>query len=131
MTKIIEFIQKIPYAAVNAVGAVLMLLTLFSEGLAACGVLAVILVIIAGELIIPLILLLVVNIASFNAVYNDRTVPGVILTVLGGGLGAMLALGDTGDNFPAHRAVRCICLIQVWLIAWLAEGFILYKSGVI
>lgn len=128
MTKIIDFIQKIPYAAVNAVGAVLMLLTIFCELLTIWGFAAAVLVGIAIGLIFPVILLLAFNIAAFIAVEKNRTVPGVILTVLGGGIGAMLAVCDTGDDFPAHRAVRCIFLIQVWLIAWLIEGCLLFPG---
>ncbi|MDE7295062.1 MAG: hypothetical protein K2N72_11615 [Oscillospiraceae bacterium] len=131
MAKIVWFIKNHTYAAVNSAGAVLMILTIFVEGLASFGLLAVILAAICSS-ILPalLIILLIINVAAFFTVDNFKTVPGIILTVIGGSIGAMLAVRDTGEDFPARKAVRIIFLIKVWLALWLTEGFLLYELGV-
>lgn len=131
MTKIVGFIKDHTYAAVNSAGAVLMLLTIFFEELAVFGILAVILAAICSSILpVLLIILLIINVAAFFTVDNFKTAPGIILTVIGGSIGAMLAVRDTGEDFPARKAVRIIFLIKVWLVLWLAEGFLLYESGV-
>ena len=131
MAKIVWFIKNHTYAAVNSVGAVLMILTIFFEGLAAFGPIAFILAAICSSILPALvIILLIINVAAFFTVDNFKTVPGIILTVIGGSIGAMLAVSDTGEDFPAHKAVRIIFLIKMWLVLWLAEGILLYALGV-
>ncbi len=130
MNKIIDFIKNRPYAAVNLVGAVLVLLTFFFEELASFGLAALILLaFIISFLPILLIILVIINIAAFFTVDNFKTVPGIILTVLGGSIGAILAVCDTGEDFPAHKAVKIIFLIKMWLAVWLFVGFLSYEFG--
>ena len=130
MKKIIDFIKNRPYAAVNSAGAALVVLTFFFEGLASFGLAALILLVfMISFLPVLLIILIIINIAAFFTVYNFKTVPGIILTILGGSIGAILAVRDTGDDFPAKKAVKIIFLIKVWLAVWLFVGFLLYVIG--
>lgn len=130
MNKIIDFIKNRPYAAVNLAGAALILLTFFFEGLASFGLAALLLAVIMRSFLpILLIILAIINIAAFFTVDNFKTVPGIILTVFGGSIGAILAVRDTGDDFPAHKAVKIIFLIKMWLAVWLFFGFLLYEFG--
>ena len=130
MNKIIDFIKNRPYAAVNLAGAALVLLTFFFEGLASFGLAALLLAVIMRSFLpILLIILVIINIAAFFTVYSFKTVPGIILTILGGSIGAILAVRDTGEDFPAHKAVKIIFLIKVWLAVWLFVGFLLYGVG--
>lgn len=130
MKKIIDFIKNRPYAAVNSAGAALVLLTFFFEGLASFGLVALLLlVVIKSFLPILLIILAIINIAAYFTVYNCKTVPGIILAVFGGSIGAILAVRDTGDDFPAQKAVKIIFLINVWLAVWLFVGYLLYWVG--
>ncbi|MDE6709562.1 MAG: hypothetical protein K2J76_03630 [Oscillospiraceae bacterium] len=130
MKKIIDFIKNRPYAAVNLAGAALVVLTFFFEELASFGLGVFLLLFFMGIFLpILLIILIIINIAAFFTVYNFKTVPGIILTVLGGSIGAILAVRDTGDDFPAQKAVKIILLIKVWLAVWLLLGFLLYVVG--
>lgn len=130
MNKIIDFIKNRPYAAVNLAGSALVLLTFFFEGLASFGLAALLLAVIMRSFLpILLIILAIINIAAFFTVDNFKTVPGIILTVFGGSIGAILAVRDTGDDFPAHKAVKIIFLIKMWLAVWLFFGFLLYEFG--
>ena len=130
MNKIIDFIKNRPYAAVNLAGAAIVLLTFFFEGLASFGLAALLLAVIMRSFLpILLIILVIINIAAFFTVYSFKTVPGIILTILGGSIGAILAVRDTGDDFPAHKAVKIIFLIKVWLAVWLFVGFLSYEFG--
>ena len=130
MNKIIDFIKNRPYAAVNLAGAAIVLLTFFFEGLASFGLAALLLAVIMRSFLpILLIILVIINIAAFFTVYSFKTVPGIILTILGGSIGAILAVRDTGEDFPAHKAVKIIFLIKVWLAVWLFVGFLSYEFG--
>ena len=130
MNKIIDFIKNRPYAAVNTAGAVLVILTFFFERLASFGLGTVLLLVIMSNFLpILLIILAVINVVSFITVDNFKIVPGIILTVLGGSIGAILAVRDTGKDFPAHKAVKIIFLIKVWLAVWLFVGFLSYEFG--
>lgn len=131
MKKISGFIKNHTYAAVNSAGAVLMLMTIFFEGLASFGLMAFILAAVFRSILpVLLIILVIINAAAFFTVDNFKTLPGIILTIIGGSIGAMLAVRDTGEDFPARRTVKIIFLIKAWLALWLAEGFLLYESGV-
>lgn len=130
MNKIIDLIKNRPYAAVNLAGAALVILTFFFEGLASFGLVALLLAVIMRSFLpILLIILVIINITAFFTVDNFKTVPGIILTVLGGSIGAILAVRDTGDDFPAHKAVKIIFLIKMWLAVWLFVGFLSYEFG--
>ena len=130
MNKIIDFIKNRPYAAVNLAGAALILLTFFFEELAAFGLATLlILAFIISFLPILLIILVIINITAFFTIYNFKTVPGIILTVLGGSIGAILAVRKTGNDFPANEAVKIIFLIKMWLALWLFVGFLSYEFG--
>lgn len=130
MNKIIDFIKNRPYAAINLAGAALILLTFLFEGLASFGLGTVLLLVIMSNFLpILLIILAVINVVSFITVDNIKIVPGIILTVLGGSIGAILAVRDTGEDFPAHKAVKIIFLIKMWLAVWLFVGFLSYEFG--
>lgn len=132
VTKIIDFIKNRPYAAVNAAGAVLMLLTMLFAALAIWGLMACLIAtyVIHMYPIVVLVTVTAVNIAAATAVRKRKIGFGIFFTGIGGGIGAMLAVLDTGHEFPVHRAVKIIFLIQIWLIAWLAEGYLLFVSGI-
>lgn len=119
-------IKKSPYALINRAGIALMLLTLISNELALMGFWIVILfdLTYVKECICPFI---AVNIAGFITVKYRLNVPGVMLTLLGGGIGSVLAVRFSGGDFPAHRVIKSIFLIQVWLMAWIIEGYILFS----
>ncbi len=118
---------------INIIGALLIILTFFIETLAGFGFLAGLVIVMLMELYgLGLILILIVigiNIAAYFTVYNNKTVPGMILTVLGGGIGGAIAVHHTGEEFPARKAVKTIFQIEMWLLAWLLTGFLLYWFG--
>ncbi len=112
---------------VNILGALLIILTFFIEPLAGFGFLAgIVIKLFGGFVLLPI---LGINIAAYFTVYNNKTVPGMILTVLGGGIGGAIAVHHTGEEFPARKAVITVFQIEMWLLAWLLIGFLLYWFG--
>ena len=77
-------------------------------------------------LLIIIIILAAVNIAAYFAVMNFKTARVITLTVLGGGIGAMLGIQDTEGKFSAGKAVKIIFLVDMWIAVWLILGFLLY-----
>lgn len=109
---------------INIIGTLLIILTFFFEGLAGFGLLVGLLLIIGRGFV--LLLIVGINIAAYCTVYNNKTVPGVIFSILCGGIGGALAVYHTGEEFPARKAVITIFQIEMWLLAWLLTGFLLY-----
>ena len=114
---------------INILGALLIILTFFIEPLAGFGLLAGILLVEAvfeGLVLILILIVIGINIGAYFTVYNNKTVPGVLLSVLGGGIGGAIAVYHTGEEFPAKKAVITVFQIEMWLLAWLLTGFLLY-----
>ncbi len=114
---------------INIIGALLIILTFFIELLAGFGLLALIVIVILMNLhMVPLLILVVIgiNIAAYFTVYNNKTVPGVLLSVLGGSIGGVIAVHRTGEMFTAWKAVKIIFQIEMWLLAWLVTGLLLW-----
>ncbi len=113
---------------INILGALLIILTFFIEPLAGFGFVAGVFVMlfVSGWWLISILIIIGINIAAYFTVYNNKTVPGMILTVLGGGIGGAIAVHRTGEEFPARKAVITVFQIELWLLAWLLTGFLLY-----
>lgn len=112
---------------INILGALLIILTFFIEDLAVYGLAAGIVIELFGGFV--LLLILGINIGAYYAVYNNKTVLGMILAVLGGSIGGAIAIYHTGEEFPARKAVITVFQIEMWLLAWLVIGFLLYGFG--
>ncbi len=110
---------------INILGALLIILTFFIESLAGFGFVAGVFVMlfVSGWWLIPILIIIGINIAAYFTVYNNKTVPGMILTVLGGSIGGVIAVHRTGEEFPARKAVITVFQIEMWLLAWLLICF--------
>lgn len=109
---------------INILGALLIILTFFIEGLAGYGFAAGLMIVLFGGFV--LLFIVGINIGAYYAVYNNKTVPGIILSILCGGIGGAIAVYHTGEEFPARKAVITVFQIEMWLLAWLLTGFLLY-----
>ena len=115
---------------INILGALLIILTFFIEPLAVFGLGAGIVIGLSDGLGLLLILVAIgINIGAYYAVYSKKTVLGVLLTILCGGIGGAIAVHKTGEAFPARKAVITVFQIEMWLLAWLVIGFLLYGFG--
>lgn len=113
---------------INIIGTLLIVLTFFIEDLAVYGLVAgvLIMLIVDDMWLIPILIVIGINIAAYFTVYNNKTVPGMILMVFGGGIGGAIAVHRTGAMSTAWKAVITIFQIEMWLLAWLVTGFLLY-----
>ena len=114
-----DFIEKHPCIAISIVGILLILLSFFIEQLAAYGLFVFLLLYLAG------VILVVINIAAMLLVANDMSAAGVILSLLFGGLGAMIGL-LFNPSYDKEKAVKIIFSIQLWLVIWALASAILY-----
>lgn len=126
----LDFIRTRPFAAINIAGIFLVIITFLVEPFAAigffCALLIELTITLKVFLLIIIIILAAVNIAAYFAVMNFKTARVITLTVLGGGIGAMLGIQDTEGKFSAGKAVKIIFLVDMWIAVWLILGFLLY-----
>ncbi len=112
---------------INILGTLLIILTFFIPRLAVSGFAAGLVIGLFGGFV--LLLILGINIGAYYAVYNNKTVLGMILSVLGGSIGGAIAVQHTGEEFPARKAVITVFQIEMWLLVWLVTVFLLYLFG--
>lgn len=114
---------------INILGALLIILTFFIWQFAAFGFAAAFVIAMLDLEPLLILVVIVINIAAYYAVYSKKTVPGVLLTILGGSIGGAIAVHRIGEEFTARKAVKTIFQIEMWLLAWLLTGLLLYWFG--
>lgn len=118
MEKIFDFIKKAyPFIIVNLLGAAAVLLTLYNGGLFyALGFISlfVVLFVISG---FGLVISLVLNIAAFLTVIHDKNIAGLILSLFGGPLGALIGVLANKD-YKYAKVVIIIFNAYIWTIPW-------------
>lgn len=133
MPKIRDFIKKHPYIPLNVIGAVLVLLTFFSESVAAVGfslVFAFGLVFAnAAGIIAGIVFAASANAFAFVSVKNNEPMFGVVFSVLGGCIGGFAAVRAVRKDYARARAVGMIFNAYVWLAVYAAAAFLLYRFG--
>jgi len=112
---------------INILGALLIILTFFIESFASVGFAAGFILIAFAWIMIPVII--GINIAAYLTVSREKVVSGVLLMILGGSIGGVIAVDCTGNEFSARKVIETVFQIKMWLLAWLVTGFLLYAFG--
>ena len=126
MNKILDFIKKHPYIIVNSAGMLLFLLCFFAEPVAAFGLKTAFII---GMLFITgiiAILFIVCSIGAFQAVKRDDVLSAVVFSILGGLIGAYIAIITANRNFSGIKYINLVANAYLWIIAWLAASLALF-----
>ena len=126
MKKVFDFIKKHPYIITNSAGLLLFLLCFFAEPVAAFGLKTAFVI---GMLFITgmiAILFIVCSIGAFQAVKRDDVLSAAVFSVLGGFIGAYIAIITKNRNFPGSIYINIIANAYLWIIAWLAASLALF-----
>lgn len=112
-----KFKKALPYIIVNLTGAALLVSTFFIGITAALGFVAVS---IPLGFIIPrptLLIIIILNIAAFVAVNEDKNIAGLTLAIPYGSLGALVGTLFNRD-YKYAKAVRIIFNAHIWICVW-------------
>lgn len=127
-----EFIKKHYLLVTNIVCLILVSMAFFVEGIAALGLVIVLLVYISigtDEFLILsaiVIFLLVMNNLAYNAIKKDKLV-GIIPAVLGGTIGAFAAVRNENPDYRAKKVIHILFTILIWACVWVALSYLLYN----
>ncbi|MCM1382193.1 MAG: hypothetical protein NC192_09665, partial [Muribaculaceae bacterium] len=122
----------LPYIAINAAGAITVLLCFFIEPLAAFGfgvalVIITILVIEPVKLMIVSLIIIAVNTAAFIKVESGKTDSGILCSVFCGSLGGFAAVHTVNKKFEKTKTVNIIFNVHLWLLSYLGISYALYS----
>ena len=126
MEKILDFINKRPYIIVNSAGLLLFLLCFFAEPVAAFGLKTAFVI---GMLFITgmiAILFIVCSIGAYQAVKRNDVLSAVVFSVLGGFIGAYIAIITKNRDFTGGMYINLVANAYLWIIAWLAASLVLF-----
>lgn len=127
-----EFIKKHYLLVTNIVCLILVSMAFFVEGIAALGLVIVLLVYISigtDEFLILsaiVIFLLVMNNLAYNAIKKDK-LAGIIPAVLGGTIGAFAAVRNENPDYRAKKVIHILFTILIWACVWVALSYLLYN----
>lgn len=126
-----KFKKILPYIAINAVGAITVLLCFFIEPLASFGfgvalVILVIFLIEPVKLMIVSLIIIAVNTAAFIKVEDGKTDSGILCSLFCGSLGGFAAAHTVNKKFEKTKTVNIIFNVHLWLLSYLAISYMLY-----
>ena len=137
MEKIFDFIDKLPdliknhyykvMIVINVLGFLFALSCFFSDTL---PLICAIVYFFAFEIywFISLPLLLIINIIAAIAVTNNKSVLGIIFSLLCGSAGGFIVVHTINKNYAQTRIINLIFNVHIWFIIWLATSFLLAYS---
>ena len=120
--------KKPPYLTINIIGLLLVTACFFSYELTllGAGLAFSIAMFVWG---IGLLVFLVINLAAFFAVINNKLTLGILFSLPFGSPGALIAMKRANDSYKAGWAIKCISIIHIWFIIWAAVSFLLWVFG--
>ena len=117
---------KQPYLTINIIGILSVILCFLSEQWADIGATLTLWIMLFFAMGIGFIVLLVINIASFLAVKNDRKILGILLSLPLGSLGAFLAVALSNSEYEFEEMLTAIFSVHIWFVLWLIASYIAY-----
>lgn len=120
MEKRFDFRKIDPYIPINIMGIWITFLCIFSQALRefiASSILSVIFITI-NYFALGLILIFVFNISAFSSVWDNKTLPGIIFSLLLGSFGGFIAVNTVNRNFSKATIINCIFNIHFWIFVW-------------
>ena len=128
-----EFIKNRYVFITTVVCIIIAAVTLLSEDFATCGYDLFIILILFGVLydLVPIlvpILIAAMNFIAFSTVKKDKSA-GIIPTILGGVIGAFIAVHTVNRDYRAQKAVKIIFCVFLCVFVWMILLILLYNCG--
>lgn len=128
-----NFVKNRYVFVTTAVCIIIAAITLLSEGFAAYGFALPFILFLFGVLydLVPIlvpILIAAMNFIAFSAVKKDKSA-GIIPTILGGEIGAFIAVHTVNRDYRAKKAVNIIFCVFLCVFVWMSLSFLLYYCG--
>lgn len=117
--------KKLPYLTINIIGLLLVTACFFSYEFTMLGAAGISIAVFFCRGIGPLVLL-VINLAAFFAVKNDKITLGILFSLPFGSPGSLIAMKRVNNNYKAGVAIKCVSLIHIWFAIWTAASFLLW-----
>lgn len=128
-----EFVKNRYVFVTTVVCIIIVAVTLLSEGFAAYGFALPFILFLFGVLydLVPIlvpILIITMNLIAFSTVKKDKPT-GIIPTILGGEIGAFIAVHTVNHDYREKKAVNIIFCVFLCVFVWMSLSFWLYYYG--
>ena len=127
-----EFVKNRYVFVTTVVCIIIVAVTLLSEGFAAYGfALSLVVLFLSYYALVSmsvLILIIAMNFLAFLAIKKDK-LAGIIPTILGGTIGAFIAVHTENRDYCAKKTVNIIFCVFLCAIVWIAFSTLLYFMG--